>query len=117
MVCYIFIFSGKCLQNESEIDPNDGDDSNEIPDIYLPPNKRFWIITSVLGHLTDEDIPVLQERLADIYRIAFTKYDNHLGFNPFLSSLYLVDIFVLSAFSGNNRYIWAYQTSQMTLAI
>lgn len=69
------------FQNESENDPNcksancDDDDTNEIPDIYLPPNKRFWLITSVLAHLADEDIPVLQERLADIYRIAFAKYD------------------------------------------
>ncbi|XP_055323152.1 uncharacterized protein LOC129578490 isoform X2 [Sitodiplosis mosellana] len=71
--------------SEDEKDPNcksDGcdTDSNEIPDEYLPVNKRFWLVTSVLGHLNDEDIPLLQERLADIYRIAFTRQQSlHLG--------------------------------------
>lgn len=67
------------LQSENGNDPNcESDkcdpDSNEIPDKYFPVNKRFWLVTSVLGHLNDEDIPLLQERLADIYRIAFTRF-------------------------------------------
>lgn len=69
-------FRFQCEQNEHENDPNckwpDCDD--EIPDIYLPPNKRFWLVTTVFGHLTDDDIPSLQQQLADIYRIAFAKY-------------------------------------------
>lgn len=68
------------MQNENDNDPNCetnncDSDSNEIPDTDLPPNKRFWLITTVQGHLSDEDIPLLQERLADIYRIAFIKYE------------------------------------------
>lgn len=67
------------MQNENESDPNCkwpdcDDDTDGIPDIYLPPNKRFWLVTTVFGHLNeDDDIPSLQQRLADIYRIAFAK--------------------------------------------
>lgn len=84
----IYRFDFAVFQNEDENDPNcklgncDDDNSNDIPDIYLPPNKRFWLITSVLGHLTDEDIPMLQQRLADVYRIAFSKYDIILCYLP-----------------------------------
>lgn len=57
-----------------------------MPNIYYPLDQRFWLITSVVGHLSDEEIPLMQERLANIYRIAFTKYDlmklNWNSFNP-----------------------------------
>lgn len=75
----MFVFFRLVLQNEVDKDPdceldNCDTDSNEIPDVYLSPNKRFWLVTTLYDHLTDEDIPLLQERLADVYRITFTKY-------------------------------------------
>ncbi|XP_031631633.1 uncharacterized protein LOC116345954 isoform X2 [Contarinia nasturtii] len=71
--------------NENGKDPDcDSDkcdtDSNEIPDDYLPVNKHFWLVTRVHGYLNDDDIPQLQQKLADIYRIAFMRQQSlHLG--------------------------------------
>lgn len=85
------------LQSEDEKDPNcDSNcdtDSNEMPDEYLPLNKRFWLVTSVLGQLNDEDIPLLQERLADIYRIAFTRFAKKKEKDTQIQTLFTLHIF------------------------
>lgn len=56
------------------------DDPNKISDDYSPSDKRYWLLTVIFGALTDEDIPTIEEKLAKLYRIAFTRQQSyHLG--------------------------------------
>lgn len=64
-------------QDEDDDDCNsiechgDGD----IDDNTLVFDKRFWLITRVGGALTEDDVPNFEQRLAELYRIAFNRYN------------------------------------------
>lgn len=71
----IISFSINVLKNSDEGGTEcttDNCDSDAIP-AYLLANKSYWIITRVLGCLTVDDIPMMQDRLAEMYRTAFIR--------------------------------------------
>lgn len=63
-------------------DEDDGNDCNsiechgddDIDDNSLALDKRFWLITTVDGALTEDEMPIIKQQLADLYRTAFTRY-------------------------------------------
>lgn len=58
------------------------DDRGVIESIdQIPPSdRRYWLLTVVAGLFSPEDFPILEEKLAKLYRIAFLRQQaKHLG--------------------------------------
>lgn len=48
----------------------------------IPTDRRYWLLTVVGGFFGPQDFPILEEKLAKLYRIAFTRQQaKHLGIN------------------------------------
>ncbi|XP_063706119.1 uncharacterized protein LOC134835178 [Culicoides brevitarsis] len=48
----------------------------------IPSDRRYWLLTVVGGFFGPQDFPILEEKLAKLYRIAFTRQQaKHLGIN------------------------------------
>lgn len=57
-------------------------DSGVVESIdHIPPtDRRYWLLTVVAGLFSPQDFPILEEKLAKLYRIAFLRQQaNHLG--------------------------------------
>lgn len=48
-------------------------EDNNIPKDYFPSDRRYWLLTVVSGFLTKGDFPIVERRLAKLYRIAFSR--------------------------------------------
>lgn len=52
----------------------------ETIDQVPPSDRRYWLLTVVAGLFTAQDFPILEEKLAKLYRIAFSRQQaKHLG--------------------------------------
>ena len=52
----------------------------ESIDQIPPSDRRYWLLTVVAGLFNPEDFPILEEKLAKLYRIAFLRQQaKHLG--------------------------------------
>lgn len=50
----------------------------------IPSDRRYWLLTVVGGFFGPQDFPILEEKLAKLYRIAFTRQQaRHLGINGY----------------------------------
>lgn len=48
----------------------------------LPTDRRYWLLTVVGGFFGPQDYPMLEDKLAKLYRVAFTRQQaRHLGIN------------------------------------
>lgn len=58
------------------------DNSNVEPIVKILPNdRRYWLLTVVAGFFGPQDFPILEDKLAKLYRLAFTRQQaRHLGF-------------------------------------
>lgn len=58
----------------------DGSGIVESKDRIPPSDRRYWLLTVVAGLFSAQDFPILEEKLAKLYRIAFLRQQaNHLG--------------------------------------
>lgn len=58
----------------------DGSGIVESIDRVPPSDRRYWLLTVVAGLFSAHDFPILEEKLAKLYRIAFLRQQaNHLG--------------------------------------
>lgn len=58
----------------------DCDTTIDQVETYLPSDRRYWLLTVVAGFFGQDDLPIVEEKLAKLYRIAFTRQQaNHLG--------------------------------------
>lgn len=58
----------------------DGSGIVESIDRVPPSDRRYWLLTVVAGLFSAQDFPILEEKLAKLYRIAFLRQQaNHLG--------------------------------------
>lgn len=58
----------------------DGSGIVESIDQVPPSDRRYWLLTVVAGLFSAQDFPILEEKLAKLYRIAFLRQQaNHLG--------------------------------------
>ncbi|XP_075147985.1 uncharacterized protein LOC142221976 [Haematobia irritans] len=49
---------------------------------YSATDRRYWLLTVMSGFYTQKDYPMLEEKLARLYRLAFTRQQTkHLGIN------------------------------------
>lgn len=54
----------------------------ESIDHISPTDRRYWLLTVVAGLFSPQDFPILEEKLAKLYRIAFLRQQaKHLGIN------------------------------------
>lgn len=53
---------------------SDCEDSN-IPRDIFPSDRRYWLLTVVSGFLKKDDFPIVERKLAKLYRIAFSRYN------------------------------------------
>lgn len=53
----------------------DCDVSNNLPTDYLPSDRRYWLLTILGGHFARQDYPIIEQKLATLYRIAFSRFD------------------------------------------
>lgn len=54
----------------------------------LPSDRRYWLLTVVGGFFTPTDYPMLEDKLAKLYRIAFTRQQaRHLGINTNVTNI------------------------------
>ncbi|XP_050093956.1 uncharacterized protein LOC126576694 [Anopheles aquasalis] len=74
-------------------DPTDGDDSFESDltghgiDNVTPTDRRFWLMTVIGGLHGRHDYPMLETKLAKLYRVAFARQQAlHLGINSSTSN-------------------------------
>lgn len=77
------------LFQDSDFDPlcvydcdRRSDDSGVVESIdHIPPtDRRYWLLTVVAGLFSPQDFPILEEKLAKLYRIAFLRQQaKHLG--------------------------------------
>lgn len=51
---------------------SDCEDAN-IPKDIFPSDRRYWLLTVVSGFLKKEDYPIVERKLAKLYRIAFSR--------------------------------------------
>lgn len=52
----------------------------ESTEKYLPSDRRFWLLTIIAGFFGPNDFPLLEDKLAKLYRIAFMRQQaRHLG--------------------------------------
>lgn len=62
-----------CVLDCNDVTP----DSTEI---YSPSDRRFWLLTIIAGFFGPNDFPLLEDKLAKLYRIAFMRQQaRHLG--------------------------------------
>ncbi|XP_026847843.1 uncharacterized protein LOC6595002 isoform X1 [Drosophila persimilis] len=68
--------------------PDDGGGTWEMGAPGMPPlnysatDRRYWLLTVTSGFYTSKDNPILEEKLARLYRLAFTRQQTrHLGIN------------------------------------
>ncbi|XP_030564297.1 uncharacterized protein LOC115765063 [Drosophila novamexicana] len=68
--------------------PDDGGGNWDLGAPGMPPlnysstDRRYWLLTVMSGFYTARDNPMLEERLARLYRLAFTRQQTrHLGIN------------------------------------
>ncbi|XP_034663211.1 uncharacterized protein LOC117898128 isoform X1 [Drosophila subobscura] len=68
--------------------PDDGGGTWDLGAPGMPPlnysstDRRYWLLTVVSGFYTAKDNPLLEEKLARLYRLAFTRQQTrHLGIN------------------------------------
>ncbi|XP_065364920.1 uncharacterized protein LOC135957992 [Calliphora vicina] len=55
---------------------------NMPPLNYSATDRRYWLLTVMSGFYTQKDNPILEEKLARLYRLAFTRQQTrHLGIN------------------------------------
>ncbi|KAM7362071.1 uncharacterized protein ACRADG_012910 [Cochliomyia hominivorax] len=55
---------------------------NMPPLNYTATDRRYWLLTVMSGFYTQRDNPILEEKLARLYRLAFTRQQTrHLGIN------------------------------------
>lgn len=58
----------------------DGSGIVESIDRISPTDRRYWLLTVVAGLFSPQDFPILEEKLAKLYRIAFLRQQaKHLG--------------------------------------
>lgn len=58
----------------------DGSGIVESIDHIPPTDRRYWLLTVVAGLFSPQDFPILEEKLAKLYRIAFLRQQaKHLG--------------------------------------
>lgn len=82
-----FIFNN--FPQDSDLDPLCVFDCDRRPDEsgivesidHIPPtDRRYWLLTVVAGLFSPQDFPILEEKLAKLYRIAFLRQQaKHLG--------------------------------------
>ena len=48
-------------------------DPRFVPTNQIPSDRRYWLLTVVSGYLSQRDFPILEQRLAKLYRMAFTR--------------------------------------------
>ncbi|XP_037956892.1 uncharacterized protein LOC119686390 [Teleopsis dalmanni] len=70
--------------------PDDGGGGNNgnwgfkeaLPHNYSATDRRYWLLTVMSGFYSQKDNPMLEEKLARLYRLAFTRQQSrHLGIN------------------------------------
>ncbi|XP_068152568.1 uncharacterized protein [Drosophila tropicalis] len=68
--------------------PDDGGGNWDLGTSGMPPlnysatDRRYWLLTVMSGFYTPKDNPMLEEKLARLYRLAFTRQQTrHLGIN------------------------------------
>lgn len=67
-------------QNSDSLCIYDCDGTIDQVETYLPSDRRYWLLTVVAGFFGKDDLPIVEEKLAKLYRIAFTRQQaNHLG--------------------------------------
>lgn len=72
--------SGTDEQNTDSLCVYDCDGTVDQIETYLPSDRRYWLLTVVAGFFEQDDLPIVEEKLAKLYRIAFTRQQaNHLG--------------------------------------
>ncbi|GAB0092355.1 hypothetical protein DMENIID0001_073450 [Sergentomyia squamirostris] len=55
---------------------------------YSPSDRRYWLLTVVAGFFSSKDFRTIEEKLAKLYRLAFTRQQaRHLGISNSSSSL------------------------------
>lgn len=60
-----------------ESDPlclHDCTESNTYASGYLPSDRRFWLLTVLAGYFSQEDYPIIEDKLAKLYRMAFSRF-------------------------------------------
>lgn len=67
-------------ENTDSLCVYDCDGTIDQVETYLPSDRRYWLLTVVAGFFGRDDLPIVEEKLAKLYRIAFTRQQaNHLG--------------------------------------
>lgn len=67
-------------QNSDSLCVYNCDGTIDQVETYLPSDRRYWLLTVVAGFFGQDDLPIVEEKLAKLYRIAFTRQQaNHLG--------------------------------------
>jgi hypothetical protein len=49
------------------------DQTGSQPEKIVPEDRRFWLMTVIAGVFEPDDFPALEDKLAKLYRIAFTR--------------------------------------------
>lgn len=47
--------------------------NGDLPLNYSATDRRYWLLTVMSGFYTEKDNPMLEEKLARLYRLAFTR--------------------------------------------
>ncbi|XP_055903266.1 uncharacterized protein LOC129939317 [Eupeodes corollae] len=56
------------------------DNGFELPLNFSTTDRRYWLLTVISGFYSTKDTPMLEEKLAKLYRLAFTRQQSkHLG--------------------------------------
>lgn len=54
-------------------DCDEEDESGEISSDFFPEDRRYWLLTILGGHYQTTDFPLIEHKLASLYRIAFSR--------------------------------------------
>lgn len=63
-------------KKDLESDPlclHDCTESNTYATEYLPSDRRYWLLTVLAGYFSHEDLPIIEDKLAKLYRMAFSR--------------------------------------------
>ncbi|KAJ6638261.1 hypothetical protein Bhyg_10995 [Pseudolycoriella hygida] len=82
VVATVYI-DGNMNMKDLESDPlclHDCTESNTYASGYLPSDRRYWLLTVLAGYFSQEDYPIIEDKLSKLYRLAFTRQQSwHLG--------------------------------------
>lgn len=94
-----------------ESDPlclHDCTESNTYASEYLPSDRRYWLLTVLAGYFSTEDYPIIEDKLAKLYRMAFSRFIHVLSIKPHPMQFKKI--------LGNNPGIWVYHKILSTIA-